>query len=53
MMASVAVRAAELLAVVRASGTIALAAGLRWLRRRVRRLRRACQVMVARPGAAR
>jgi hypothetical protein len=43
MLASVAVRAA---------GTITLAAGL-WLRRRVRRLRRVGQVMVARPAAAR
>ena len=40
MLASVAARAAELLAVVLAVGTITLAAGLWWLRRRVRRLRR-------------
>jgi len=40
MLASAVIRAAELLAVVLAAGTVALAAGLWWLRRRVRRLKR-------------
>jgi hypothetical protein len=55
MLASVMIRAAELLAVALAAGTITLAAGLWWLRRRVRRvhgLRRAGQVMTARATAA-
>jgi hypothetical protein len=52
MLTSVVVRAAELLAVVLAAGTITLAAGLWWLRRRVRRLRRAGQMMAVRAAMA-
>jgi hypothetical protein len=52
MLASVVVRAAELLAVVLAAGAVTLAAGLWWLGRRVRRLRRAAQVMAARVAVA-
>ena len=52
MLASVAARAAELLAIVLAVGTITLAAGLWWLRRRVRRLRRARRVVVVAARAA-
>jgi hypothetical protein len=52
MLASVLVRAAELLAVVLAAGAVTLAAGLWWLGRRVRRLRRAAQVMAARAAMA-
>jgi hypothetical protein len=48
VLTSVAVRAGELLAVVLAAGTITLAAGLWWLRRRMRRLRRAGRVMAGR-----
>lgn len=52
MLASVVVRAVELLAVVLAAGSVVLAAGLWWLGRRVRRLRRAAQVMAARAAIA-
>lgn len=52
MLASVAVRAAELLAVVLVAGAFTLAAGLWWLRRRVRRLRQAGRVMAARAAMA-
>jgi hypothetical protein len=41
MLTSAVIRAGELLAVVLAAGTVTLAAGLWWLKRRVRRLRRA------------
>src|SRR5262245_18022842 len=39
MLASALIRTAELLAVALAAGTVTLAAGLWWLRRRVRRLK--------------
>lgn len=52
MLASVAVRATELLAVALAVGTVTLVAGLWWLRRRVRRLTRASQVMATRAAMA-
>jgi hypothetical protein len=52
MLVSAAVRAAELLIIVLAAGTITLAAGLWWLGHRVRRLRRAGQVMAARAAMA-
>jgi hypothetical protein len=52
MLASVAVRAAELLAVVLAAGAVGLAAGLWWLRRRARRLKRFGREMAARAGLA-
>jgi hypothetical protein len=48
MLASVVVRAGELLAVVLAAGAVTLAVGLWWLRRRVRRLRRAGRALAAR-----
>ena len=47
MLASVGVRAIELLAVVLAAGAVTLAAGLWWLRRRLRRLRLTGRVMAA------
>lgn len=50
MLGSALIRAAELLAVVLAAGTVTLAAGLWWLRRRVRRLKRLGQA-AARAGA--
>jgi hypothetical protein len=52
MLTSVALRAGELMAVVLAAGATTLAAGLWWLRRRMRRLRRAGQAMAARAARA-
>jgi hypothetical protein len=43
MLASALIRAAEPLAVALAAGTVTLAVGLWWLRRRVRRLERLCR----------
>jgi len=51
MLASAAIRAAELLAVLLMTGTVTLAAGLWWLRRRVRRLKLPGRA-AARAGAA-
>jgi hypothetical protein len=52
MLASAVIRAAELLAVLLAAGTVTLAAGLWWLRRRVRRLKLLGRAAAARAGAA-
>lgn len=52
MLASAVIRAAELLAVLLAAGMVTLAAGLWWLRRRVRRLKLLGWAAAARPGAA-
>jgi hypothetical protein len=52
MLGPAVIRAAELLAVVLAAGTVALAAGLWWLRRRVRRLKRLGRA-AAQPAARR
>lgn len=52
MLTPVAARAAELLAIVLAAGTITLVAGLWWLRRRVSRLRRASRVIAGRAATA-
>jgi hypothetical protein len=46
------IRATELLTVVLAAGTVTLAAGLRWPRRRVRRLKRPGRAVAARAGTA-
>jgi hypothetical protein len=52
MPASAVIRAAELLAVALAAGTAVLAAGLWWLRRRVRRLKLLGRAAAARAGLA-
>jgi hypothetical protein len=52
MLASAVIRAAEVLAVVLAAGTVTLAAGLWWLRRRLRSLKRLGRVTVTRAGLA-
>jgi hypothetical protein len=52
MLASAVIRAAELLAVLLMVGTVTLAAGLWWLRRRVRRLKLLGRAAAARAGAA-
>jgi hypothetical protein len=52
MLGSAVIRAAGLPAVLLAAGTAALAAGLRWPRRRVRRLKRLGRAAAARAGTA-
>jgi hypothetical protein len=52
MLGPAVIRAAELLVVVLAAGTVTLAAGLWWLRRRVRRLKLLGRVAAARAGTA-
>jgi hypothetical protein len=52
MLETAVIRAAELLAVLLAAGTVALAAGLWWLRQRVRRLKLPGRAAAVRAGAA-